>query len=209
MCVNKWGFAFLFFLSSLSSKFQLCKDIFGLLHLHFAHDPICKILSLFLKDFTAVLPASNYFHILENMVFLLLRFSGDKDESRPASGKRKGKGRGDGKGHASVLWFSSSFHKFLLSTSRWQWIKMILNTRKSVTGDWMSYQSPSIIKEKVVFLLPSVALTCPLAIVSPRIVSSFLFPPLLPAYCTSVVHMIKGSAGIKTLMAKYQCGFKT
>lgn len=112
------GCLFFFPLSSLSSKFQLCKDIFGLLHLHFAHDPICKILSLFLADFAAVLPASTYFPILENMVFLLLKFSGDKDESTSGSRKGKGKGRGDGKGHASVLWFSL-FHKFFLSTSHW------------------------------------------------------------------------------------------
>lgn len=74
----------------------------------------------------------------------------------------------------------------------------------------MRYYSPNIIKAKVVFLLlSSMALASPLATVSGMIVNSFLFPPLPPAFSTSMIHVNKASAGMKTLMVKYLCGFKT
>lgn len=70
----------------------------------------------------------------------------------------------------------------------------------------MRYYSPNIIKAKVVFLLlSSMALASPLATVS----GIFLFPPLPPACSTFMIHVNKASAGMKTLMVKYLCGFKT
>lgn len=73
-------------------------------------------------------------------------------------------------------------------------------------------------KAKVGFLLvvclyvflTSLALTCLFAIGSLQIVISFLLPPLLPAYHTSVIHVIKACAGIRTLIVEDQwLGFKT
>lgn len=70
----------------------------------------------------------------------------------------------------------------------------------------MRYLSPNIIKAKVAFLfLPSLALTCLFAIGSLWIVTSFLLPAFLPAYHTSVIHVIRACAGMETMMVKHQC----
>lgn len=122
MWINRWFLTSFVLSSSLNSKFQLCMYLFGeqvfcayiLLITLFSKYCPCSWRSFLQFYLPVYLSICTYLPVLQNVVFLQLIFSGEKDGNKWGGGKGKGKvkERGDGKEGAAVLWFCLFLHRF-------------------------------------------------------------------------------------------------